>query len=37
MNWSDSGIITVPGINAKNDIQNTDALKRAEEFGLSIQ
>ncbi|WP_321426276.1 flavodoxin family protein [uncultured Bacteroides sp.] len=37
MNWSDSGIITVPGINAKSDIQNTDALKRAEELGLSIQ
>jgi len=36
LGWKDSGVIIVPGGNDKQDILNTDGLKRAEALGKSI-
>ncbi len=36
MKWENRGIIAVPEVHAKGDIQKTDALERAEELGRSI-
>lgn len=36
LNWKDGGVIIVPGVQDKQDILNTDGLKRAEALGKSI-
>ncbi len=36
MKWHDSGIITAPGLFAKDDILNSESLKKAEAMGLAI-
>lgn len=33
MKWKNSGILAVPNVSAKGDIQNTDALQKAEQLG----
>ena len=37
LNWKDSGIVLVPGLHDKEDILNTDGLRRAEVLGNSIR
>lgn len=34
--WTDRGILTVPGVNARGDIKNTPALAEAEKLGESF-
>lgn len=36
MNWEDKGVLTVPEVSEKGDINATDALVKAEEYGKSI-
>ncbi|OPL11455.1 MAG: flavodoxin [Firmicutes bacterium ML8_F2] len=36
MNWEDRGILAVPKVQDKGDIDRTDALQKAEEFGRSL-
>lgn len=36
LKWKDLGIITVPGVANKGDIASTNALKQAENLGMSI-
>lgn len=36
MKWEDKGILAVPNVKEKGDIENTDALKKAEELGKSL-
>jgi multimeric flavodoxin WrbA len=36
MKWENRGIIAVPEVHARGDIQKTDALERAEKLGKSI-
>jgi multimeric flavodoxin WrbA len=36
MKWEDKGILTVPGVQNKGDINKTDALVQAEKLGSSI-
>jgi len=36
MNWADKGVLAVPNIIEKGDIETTDALGRAEELGKSL-
>ena len=33
MKWEDKGVLAVPGVTDKGDIEATDALIKAEEFG----
>jgi len=35
--WTDLGRLIVPGVNKKGDIERTDALKKAEEMGRSLE
>ena len=37
LKWEDAGTLTVPNVWLKGDIQNTDALLRAERLGARIQ
>jgi multimeric flavodoxin WrbA len=36
MNWTDKGVLAMPNIVEKGDIEATDALRRAEEYGKSL-
>ncbi|WP_187152271.1 hypothetical protein [Treponema endosymbiont of Eucomonympha sp.] len=34
--WKDRGIVIVPGVNERGDIQRTDGLARAKTLGHSL-
>ena len=36
MKWQDRGILAIPGVSDKGDIQKTDALVKAEQLGKSL-
>ena len=36
LNWMDIGKLYFKGLNKKGDIKNTEGLKVAEEFGMSV-
>ena len=36
MKWEDKGVLAVPKVNEKGDIEATDALVKAEEYGKSL-
>lgn len=36
MKWEDKGVLAVPKVNEKGDIEATDALMKAEEYGKSL-
>ncbi len=36
MKWDDKGVLAVPKINEKGDIEATDTLVKAEEYGKSL-
>lgn len=36
MNWKEKGVLAVPKVNEKGDIEATDALIKAEEYGRSL-
>jgi multimeric flavodoxin WrbA len=36
MKWDDKGVLAVPGVNEKGDIEATEALLKAEEYGRSL-
>lgn len=36
MKWEDRGVLAVPGVSDKGDIERTDALAQAEEYGRTI-
>lgn len=36
MGWKDRGILMVPGVSGKGDIEKTDAIVKAENYGRSI-
>jgi len=36
LKWTDRGILAIPNVSEVGDIENTDALIRAEEHGKAV-